>query len=104
MGRYFKISGFVLTFIFLTGFLPVFSLIGPSVTVITSGNIYKAGTQYLIDKTIQKKTGKNSLDFVREKIEKKDISNDDFHEQIKLLVEKRVELARKKLNLNNINQ
>ena len=70
MGKFIKIISFLLTFSFLTGFMPAISLIGPGVTVITSGNIYKAGAQFFIDKTIQKKTGKNSLDLVREKIEK----------------------------------
>jgi hypothetical protein len=38
-----------------TGFIPIFSLIGPGVTVLSSGNIYKAGTQYLLDHTMKKK-------------------------------------------------
>ena len=103
MGRFVKIIGFLTSFVCLTGFIPVFSLIGPSVTVFTSGNFYKAGAQFFIDKTIQKKTGKNSLEFLKEKIEKKD-SNDELNEQIKLLVEKRIKLARIQLNLENINQ
>ena len=102
-GKFVKITGFLVSFVFLTGFIPVFSFIGPSVTIFTSGNIYKASAQYFIDKTIQKKTGKNSLDLVREKIEKKD-NSDDFHQKMKLLVEKRIELARKQLKLQKINQ
>ena len=79
------------------------SLIGPSVTAITSGNIYKAGGQYLINKSIKYKTGKNSLDLVKETIEKNN-SKKDLNEELRKLVEKRIYLARKKINLVNINQ
>ena len=52
----------ILTFIFLftitTGFIPIFALIGPGVTVISSGNVYKAGAQYLIDQNVKKKLAK----------------------------------------------
>ena len=103
MGRYLKICSFITTFTLLTGFLPGLSLIGPGITVLTSGNIYKAGSQYLLEKTVQKKTGKNSLSLVREKIEKKNLNN-EFHQKFKILVEKRVLETRAKLNLQNINQ
>ena len=90
-------------FFFLTGFIAFFSILGPSVTAITSGNIYKAGAQYYINKSIKDTTGKNSLDLVKEKIEKKDNTN-YLNQELKQLVERRIKLARKKLNLKNINQ
>ena len=67
--RFIKIITILISFFFLTGFLPVFSILGPSVTAIASGNIYKAGAQYMINKTIEDTTGKNSLTFVKDKIE-----------------------------------
>ena len=51
--RFIKIFTILISFFFLTGFLPVFSILGPSVTAIASGNIYKAGAQYMINKTIK---------------------------------------------------
>jgi hypothetical protein len=101
--RFFKITVILISFIFLTGFLPFFSLLAPSYTVFSSGSIYKAGAQYLVNKSIKNTTGKNSLDLIKEKIEKKDNSN-HLNEELKKLVERRVEMARKKLNLININQ
>ena len=98
-----KIVGILISFFFLTGFIAFFSILGPSVTAITSGNIYKAGAQYYINKSIKDTTGKNSLDLVKEKIEKKDNTN-YLNQELKQLVERRIKLARKKLNLNNINQ
>ncbi len=103
INRFVKIAGILISFFFLTGFIAFFSILGPSVTAITSGNIYKAGAQYYINKSIKDTTGKNSLDFVKEKIEKKDNKN-YLNQELKQLVERRIKLARKKLNLKNINQ
>ena len=101
--KFFKITAILISFVFLTGFLPFFSLLAPGYTVFSSGSIYKASAQYLINKSIKDTTGKNSLAFVKDKIEKKDNTN-YLNKELRKLVEKRIELARKKLNLNNINQ
>tara|TARA_B110001452_G_scaffold207744_1_gene177951 strand:+ start:825 stop:1139 length:315 start_codon:yes stop_codon:yes gene_type:complete len=101
--KYIKIITLLISFIFLTGFLPFISLIGPGYTVLTSGSIYKAGGQFFISKSIKNTTGKNSLAFIKEKIENKNNTN-HINEQLKILVERRIELARKNLNLKNINQ
>ena len=53
--KFIKILTFLFLFIITTGFIPIFSFIGPGVTVLSSGNIYKAGTQYLLDHTMKKK-------------------------------------------------
>ena len=101
--RYIKIFTILISFIFLTGFLPFISLLGPGYTAFSSGSLFKAGAEYYINKSIQDTTGKNSLAFVKDKIEKKDNTN-YLNKELRKLVEKRIELARKKLNLNNINQ
>ena len=103
INRFVKITAILISFIFLTGFLPFITLLGPGYTAFTSGSIYKAGAQYVINKNIKDKTGKTSLDFVKEKIEKKDNTN-YLNQELKKLVKKRIELARKKLNPININQ
>ena len=97
-----KITVILISFIFLNGFIPLLSILGPSLTAVTSGNIYKAGIQYTLNKTIKEKTGKNSLEFVKQEITKNNKSN--INDELRLLVEKRILQARKKLNLNNINQ
>jgi len=103
ISRFVKITVIFISFYFLTGFVTFLSLIGPSVTAITSGNIYKAGAQFLIDQNIKKKTGKNTLALVKEEIDKKNPQN-KFNEDLRQLVEKRIKLTRKKLNLEKINQ
>ena len=97
-----KITVILISFIFLNGFIPLFSFLGPGLTAATSGNIYKAGIQYTLNKAIKDKTGKNSLEFVKQEIKKNKKSN--INDELRLLVEKRILLARKKLNLKDISQ
>ena len=94
--RLFKIFTILVSFLFLTGFTPFVSILGPGVTVLTSGNIYKATAQFIIDQSIKKKTGKNSLTLVKEELDKKKNKN-EFHEELRNLVEKRINMTRKKL-------
>ena len=94
--RLFKIFTILVSFLFLTGFTPFVSILGPGVTVLTSGNIYKATAQFIIDQSIKKKTGKNSLTLVKEELDKKENKN-EFNEELRNLVEKRIKMTRKKL-------
>ena len=103
MFRFIKIISILVSFLFLTGFFPLLSLLGPGLTAATSGNIYTAGAQYMINTTIKNKTGKNSLNFVKEKVEKKNAKK-NFNQELMNLVEKRIKITRKRLNLENINQ
>ena len=125
--RLLRYSMIILSFFFLTGFMPILSFVGPGVTALTSGNIYKASAQYFINKKIEKETGKNSLTlvktFVEDEINKKSQKNsfeDDFkklvetrikmtkkkldHQNLQKLIEKRIKVTRSILNLNNITQ
>ena len=95
--RLFKIFMILVSFLFLTGFIPFASILTPGVTVLTSGNIYKATAQFIIDQSIKKKTGKNSLTLVKEELDKKKNKN-EFNEELKNLVEKRIKITRKKLD------
>ena len=99
--RLFKIFTILVSFLFLTGFTPLISIIGPGFTVITSGNIYKATAQYLIDQSIKKQTGKNSLTLVKEELDKNSQKN-KFDQELRQLVEKRIKLTRKKLDDQNL--
>ena len=97
----------IISFFFLTGFISVFSILGPSVTAITSGNLYKAGAQFIINQSIEKETGKNSLTFIKEEINKNLIKdetkkNNSFNEDLRQLVEKRIRITRQKLENQNL--
>tara|TARA_B100001287_G_C22228013_1_gene320122 strand:- start:82 stop:456 length:375 start_codon:yes stop_codon:yes gene_type:complete len=94
--RLFKIFTVLVSFLFLTGFTPLISILGPGVTVLTSGNVYKATAQFIIDQSIKQRTGKNSFTLVKEELEKKNKKN-QLNQELILLVEKRIKMTRKKI-------
>ena len=103
--RLFRILTVIVSFFFLTGFLPILSFVGPGVTALTSGNIYKAGAQFIVNQRIEKETGKNSLTLIKETLfEKTDKKNNinSFDEDLKQLVEKRIKMTRQKLDNDNL--
>ena len=103
--RLFKILTIILSFFFLTGFVPILPFVGPGVTALTSGNIYKASVQFIVNQRIEKETGKNSLTLIKEKLieetDKKAYKN-SFEEDLRQLVETRIKMTRQKLDNQNL--
>ena len=103
--RLLRILTVILSFFFLTGFVPILSLVGPSVTALTSGNIYKASAQFIVNQRIEKETGKNSLTLIKETIVEetdKKIKKNSFEDDLKILVETRIKMTRQKLENQNL--
>ena len=103
--RLLRILTVITSFFFLTGFVPIFSFIGPGVTALTSGNVYKASAQFIINQRIEKETGKNSLTLIKETlVEEKDkkIKTNSFDEDLRQLVETRIKMTRQKLDNHNL--
>tara|TARA_Y100000768_G_C23780536_1_gene587777 strand:+ start:361 stop:750 length:390 start_codon:yes stop_codon:yes gene_type:complete len=104
--KLFRIVAIILSFLFLTGFVPLFSFIGPGLAVLTSGNAYKAGVHIIINQKIEKETGKNSLMLIKETLVKEEIDEKikktSFNEDLKKLVETRIMITHKKLNNQNL--
>ena len=104
--RLFKVLTIILSFFFLTGFVPILSFVGPGVTALTSGNIYKASAQYIINQRIEKETGKNSIMLIKETLTKDEIDEkiqiNSFNEDLRQLVEMRIKITREKLDNQNL--
>ena len=104
--KLFRILIIILSFFFLTGFMPILSLVGPSVTAITSGNIYKASAQFILNQSIEKETGKNSFALIKETLiseeKEKKIKKNSFDEDFRQLVEIRIKMTRQKLDNQNL--
>ena len=66
--RFLKLSLFLTSFLFLTGFVPLPAVLGPAITVATSGNLAKAAAQLVFDNEFKKKTGKSSLGYTTEEV------------------------------------
>ncbi len=94
--KFLRVIFIITSFVLLSGFLPFASLLGPGVTIASSGNVYKAGAQYIIDSAIKKKTGKSSLSLVQEEVIKQN-NKKDFNLELKKLVEKRIVITHEKL-------
>ena len=126
--RLFKICFFLTSFLLMTGFIQVASFLGPAFTIASSGNVFKASTQLLVDNEFKKRTGKSSLNYFKEEVSKnnsknkfnkdfesmiktrvaavhkkliKQSSQTNFDNELKLLVEKRIINTRKKLKIKN---
>ena len=103
--RLFRILTIILSFFFLTGFVPILSFVGPGVTVLTSGNIYKASAQFIVNQHIEKETGKNSFTLIKETLVNeeidKQIEKNSFEEDFRKLVETRIKMTKQKLDNQN---
>jgi len=67
--RKLKLFFIFLSFIFLSGCFQSSALIGPGITIISSGNLMQAGFHYGANKAVKKETGKYPITHVKEKVE-----------------------------------
>ena len=97
--KLFKIL-FILSFlIFLNGCLQTTALLGPGLTIATTGNVLQAGFQYGANSVIEKETGKNTLELFQDVVDHQS-KNKKFQKKFTNVVEKQFKLTREKLNLN----
>ena len=101
--RLFRICTILLSFFFLTGFVPIMSFVGPSLTVLTSGNVYKASAHFIVNQRIEKETGKNSFTLIKDTLIKEEkMKKNSFDEDLRKLVETRIKTTRQKLDNQNL--
>jgi hypothetical protein len=97
--NFLKIFFIIFSLIFLNGCLQTTALLGPGITVATTGNVLQAGFQYGANTVIENETGKNTLEHFKSALDSQK-KNKKFKEKFTNLVEKKFELTRKKLKLN----
>ena len=68
--RFLKISLFLSSFLFLTGFVPLPAVLGPAITAVTSGNLVKATAQLVFDNELKKKQVRALLAILQKKYQK----------------------------------
>tara|TARA_B110000003_G_scaffold209416_1_gene208300 strand:- start:21 stop:317 length:297 start_codon:yes stop_codon:yes gene_type:complete len=85
--------------IFLNGCIQTTALLGPGVTIATTGNVLQAGFQYGANSVIEKETGKSTFEHFQDAVDKQS-KNKRFQKKFTELIEKKFELTREKLNLN----
>ncbi len=94
-----KIFLLIFSLIFLSGCLQTTSLLGPGVTVATTGNLLQAGFQYGANTALKKETGKDVFTHLKSAVDEKN-NEKKLYVQLKQLLEKRLEITRKKLVSN----
>ena len=97
--KFLKISFVLFSLIFLSGCFQSTALLGPSITVATTGNVLQAGLQYGANTAIKNETGKNTLEHLQEAVESQSRSQ-KFKRKLSDLVERKFEITREKLNFN----
>ena len=94
-----KIYFLVLIFIFLTGCIQSTALLGPSITIATTGNIMQAGFQYGANTAIKNETGKDVLTHLKDVVEEEQ-DNKKIELSIKDIATNTIEKVKKKLLIN----
>ena len=97
--RFLKTLLILSTIFFLNGCIQATALLGPGLTIATTGNVLQAGFQYGANSVIERETGKNTFEHLQDAVDNQS-KNKNFQEKFTNLVEKKLELTREKLNLN----
>ena len=94
-----KIYSFVLIFIFLSGCIQSTALLGPGVTIATTGNIMQAGLQFGANSAIKKETGKDALTHLKDAVEEEQ-DNQKLNKKIRNFTQNTIDRVKKKLLIN----
>jgi len=95
-----KIFIYIVTGIILSGCAQSTVMLGPALTLASTGNISQAGITYITNKAVEKETGMNTVSFVSQKFEQKN-SKTRMRREFKKLVETNFEKTREKLILQD---
>ena len=90
--------------LFLTGCYQSTAMVGPAITLASTGNISQAGFAYITNKAFEKETGMTTTEYVSTILEektKKTKKNEKIYEELMILVQTNFEQTRKKLLLQN---
>ena len=84
--RKLKLYFILFSFIFLTGCFQSSALLGPGMTIISTGNVAQAGFHYGANKAVKKETGKYPMTHFKETVETTKGTN-NFIADIKQFIE-----------------
>ena len=85
--------------VILSGCIQTTSLLGPGITVATTGNVLQAGLQYGANTALKNETGKDVLTHIKDSVDEKN-EEKKLHVKVKQLIESRIEITRQKLLSN----
>ena len=85
--------------VILSGCIQTTSLLGPGITVATTGNVLQAGLQYGANTALKNETGKDVLTHIKDSVDEKN-EEKKLPVKLKQLIESRIEITRQKLLSN----
>ena len=94
-----KIYFLFLISVFLSGCIQSTALLGPSITIVTTGNVMQAGLQYGANTAIKNETGKDALTHLKDAVEVEQDSQ-KIQKKIKNFTQNTINRVKKKLLIN----
>ena len=95
-----KILTYISVGVILTGCAQSTAMIGPAITLASSGNMSQAGLTFFTNKAVEKETGMDTVSFVSKKIEQQNTKT-KLRRDFKNLVETNFVKTREKLILQD---
>ena len=95
-----KVLIYIVAGLILSGCAQSTAMLGPAITLASSGNITQAGLTFFTNKAVEKETGMDTVSFVSKKIGQKN-SKTKLRREFKKLVETNFEKTREKLILQD---
>ncbi len=97
--KYLKIYFLIVIYISISGCIQSTALLGPGVTIATTGNVMQAGFQYGAHRAIKNETGKDVLTHLKDVVEEEQ-DNKKIQLTIKNIATNTIEKVKKKLSIN----
>ena len=97
--KYLKVYFLILISISLSGCIQSTALLGPGITIATTGNVMHAGLQYGANKAIEKETGKDVITHLKDVVEEEQDSH-KLQNKIKNIATNTIEKVKEKLLIN----
>ena len=95
-----RIFIYIVISIILSGCAQSTAMLGPALTLASTGNVSQAGISYFTNKAVERETGMDTVSFVSKKIEEKN-SKTKLRRNFKKLVKTNFEKTRQKLILQD---
>ena len=95
-----KVFIYIAVVTILSGCAQSTAMLGPAITLASTGNVSQAGVTFFTNKAVEEETGMNTVSFVSKKIEEKN-TRTKLRREFKKLVSTNFEKTRQKLILQD---
>ena len=98
-----KLFLYFFIFIFLTGCLQSTAMVGPTMTLVSTGNVSQAFGAFVTNRAVEEETGMQTHEFIAKKVEEQQIKNKDnkINKELSKILEKNIENQKLVILLQN---